>query len=176
MFLWRYKSTSGFSLVEVMIAIVILGIGIFGTMKYQYEATKQTLIAQAHTTSTRVAQLILENWKATGGSPNYRPEILNNSLDSISFSYVRDEVATKKHPKKDEKDERVIRLIFRTTVDELPLLIYLERSTGIPDIIKISAIVQWSPDFYSIPLESDEYLPYVELTTLARGDEAVFRP
>lgn len=70
------KYTTAFTLVEVMSAMVILTIGILGALSYEYYATRNTQISQAEITATNTAQLLLEDWKSTGGSEEYDPSIL----------------------------------------------------------------------------------------------------
>jgi len=76
----------GFSLVEVIAAAAILAIAALGTLGYQYHATKQARVAHAQITATRIGQLLLEDWKSTGGSDQYDPTSLGQGFESISLS------------------------------------------------------------------------------------------
>jgi hypothetical protein len=47
-----------------------------GGLSYQYHAARHARIARAQITATRTAQLLLEDWKSTGGSSEYDPAAL----------------------------------------------------------------------------------------------------
>lgn len=70
----------GSNLIEVMVAVMILAIAAVGALGYQYHAAIQTEIAGAETASTHIAQMLLEDWKGTGGSSSYNPIILDSSF------------------------------------------------------------------------------------------------
>jgi len=70
------KSKHGFTLVESLITTVALVIITLGALSYQYHAARHSRIAKAQITAARTAQLLLEDWKSTGGSLNYDPSIL----------------------------------------------------------------------------------------------------
>ncbi|MFA5239752.1 MAG: hypothetical protein WC476_08625 [Phycisphaerae bacterium] len=67
----RPKFGSAVTLIEVLISIVILGIAAIGALNYQYYAAGHARIARAQRLATRTAQLVLEDWKSTGGSADY---------------------------------------------------------------------------------------------------------
>ena len=59
-----------------MVSVAITIVLSLGTLCYQYQGVRHSRIAQAQVTATRVAQLLLEDWKSTGGDPDYDPESL----------------------------------------------------------------------------------------------------
>ena len=61
------------TLLEVAVAIAVLAIASIGAINYQYHATRQGLVARSEITATRVAQLLLEDWKSRGGDETYDP-------------------------------------------------------------------------------------------------------
>ena len=67
----------GVTLIESMAAMVLLSVIVTGAMGYQYYAALHTKIARAQMVATRTAQLLLEDWKSTGGSNEYDPHKLN---------------------------------------------------------------------------------------------------
>ncbi|MHC4337339.1 MAG: type IV pilus modification PilV family protein [Planctomycetota bacterium] len=67
----RRKFGAAVSLIEVMVAMAILAITALGGLNSQYYAAVQAQIAHAQTNTTRIAQLLLEDWKSTGGSEDY---------------------------------------------------------------------------------------------------------
>ena len=78
----RRKFAAAVTLVEVMVAMAVLAIAAIGALGYQYYAAGQARIAQAQTTATRAAQLLLEDWKSTGGSSDYDPTSLGLGFSS----------------------------------------------------------------------------------------------
>ena len=61
---------------EVMVSVVVVTIVALGGLSYQYHAARHARIARAQITATRTAQLLLEDWKSTGGSSDYNPAAL----------------------------------------------------------------------------------------------------
>jgi|SRR3972149_5378567 len=72
----RVKFKCGFTLVETLITASIVAIITLGGLSYQYHAARHGRIAEAQITETRTAQLLLEDWKSTGGSHDYDPSSL----------------------------------------------------------------------------------------------------
>jgi len=72
----RGKFAAAVTLVEVVVAMAVLAIAALGALGHQYYAAVQARIARAQTTSTRIAQMLLEDWKSTGGSEDYDPTAL----------------------------------------------------------------------------------------------------
>ena len=70
------KFAAAVTLVEVMVAMSVLSIATLGALSYQYLAAKHARLARAQITGTRTAQLLLEDWKSTGGSGEYDPATL----------------------------------------------------------------------------------------------------
>ena len=64
-------------MVEVMVAASITIIIALGTLCYQYYGVKHSRASQAQVTATRIGQLLLEDWKSTGGDPDYDPLALD---------------------------------------------------------------------------------------------------
>jgi len=67
----RPKFDSAVTLIEVLVSIIILAIAAVGALNYQYYAVEQAQIARAQCLATRTAQLVLEDWKSTGGAAGY---------------------------------------------------------------------------------------------------------
>ncbi len=63
----------GVSLIEVMVAVVVLAVAVLGVLNYQYHATRRTILAKDELTATRTARLLLEDWKSNGGEEHYDP-------------------------------------------------------------------------------------------------------
>jgi hypothetical protein len=72
----RARFAGAASLAEVMVSVVVVTIVALGGLSYQYHAARHARIARAQITATRTAQLLLEDWKSTGGSSEYDPAAL----------------------------------------------------------------------------------------------------
>jgi prepilin-type N-terminal cleavage/methylation domain-containing protein len=79
----RSFSEDGFTLIEVMVAVSITIVMALGTLCYQYYGVKHSRASQAQITATRIGQLILEDWKSTGGDPDYDPLSLGLGFASL---------------------------------------------------------------------------------------------
>lgn len=84
----RDGCAAGVTLVEVMLAAVILGIAAVGALSYEYHAAGHTKIANAQIYGTRTARLLLEDWMSTGGSSAYDPTALGLGFSSEDGSYA----------------------------------------------------------------------------------------
>lgn len=126
------RTPCGVTLVEVMVSMVILAIVALGALGYQYHAAREGRIAKAQITATRTAQLLLEDWKSTGGSTNYNPTTLG-----LGFLTPPDAA--------DEAD-------YFITVDYLPMYIVLSyNDVGTDDsagiiLREVSVTVSWRRD------------------------------
>lgn len=69
------KQPKGLSLVETMVAIVVLSIAVIGASGYRYYAALDTRKADMRMTSARVALLLCESWRGTKGDETYDPTV-----------------------------------------------------------------------------------------------------
>ena len=78
----------GFTVVEVMAAMAIVIIVALGTLSFQYYSVKDSRSSEAQVTAARLGQLILEDWKSTGGDSDYDANALGLGFTTItSTSY-----------------------------------------------------------------------------------------
>ncbi len=63
----------GFSLVEALVATVVVAVAALCALSFEYLAIGQIHYANAQIHATRMAKLLLEDWKSTGGSDTYDP-------------------------------------------------------------------------------------------------------
>ena len=89
----RKKSQrDGFTLVEMMISAAIIIIVALGTLSFQYQNVKNSRISEAQVTATRLGQMLLEDWKSTGGDPTYDATSLGlgfaNTTPPIALNYI----------------------------------------------------------------------------------------
>ena len=78
----KHKFLPAVTLVEVMAATVILITSSIGALSYQYYSARDAQKARSQIIATRVAQLLLEDWKSTGGSSEYNPKTLGLGFSS----------------------------------------------------------------------------------------------
>ena len=106
------KSASAFTLIETMVAIAVLTIAAVGALSFQYHAAVQLRIAHAQTTATRTAQLLLEDWKSTGGSEDYDPTTLGMGFSTFLTA-------------PDGQGLPLPEGVYGITIDNVPMLIVL---------------------------------------------------
>ena len=73
---------TGFTLIEQVVAAAILTVAALGTFRYQYYTAALGRIASGETAAARTAQLLLEDWKSTGGATTYHPSSLGLGFSS----------------------------------------------------------------------------------------------
>ena len=155
------EGTGGLTLLEVLISMVILSVAALGMMRYHCDSTRQTRLAEVEIIATRTGQLLLEDWKANGGSVDYDPQRLNMDITQISGEGGFD-------------TEGNLLMVYQTVADGVPLRIELLRPQGfagtIP-LIHLTVSVQWRRDFGDGDIRVAD--PSVVLATYARGYEAV---
>ena len=84
------KARSGMTLIEVMIAAVVVIVGVLGAMMYRYHSAVDARKADIQMGAGRVALLIMEGWKGASGAEDFDPsndiglEVLNSADISIS--------------------------------------------------------------------------------------------
>jgi len=171
----RPKLASALILIEVMIAMAVLAIAALGVLSHQYHAAVHARIARAQIAGMRTAQLLLEDWKSSGGSEEYDVTTLGLGFSSslpipLQWSQGQDqELGSPLH----DSAHSVI-------VDGLPILIVLRWQDVAHDTItevklrQLSVIVRLGEiDGYGDLVFSEGYLeniPPIILTTYARVD------
>lgn len=70
------RRAQGFTLIEQVVAAVILAVATLGALQYQCFAAGQGRIARVQSAAARAAHLLIEDWKSTAGSPEYDPSTL----------------------------------------------------------------------------------------------------
>jgi hypothetical protein len=151
----RINNRRAMTLLEVMMAVSFVIIAALGTMCYEYLTIDHVKIARAELTATRIGQLLIEDWKSTGGDLDYNPEDLNMGFD------LPDGLMTN----------------CVTVVDGLPLHISMTESPvegGVDTfsgtkLSELSVVVSWKKNFGSGAVEDDD--PRVDLVTYVRQDQ-----
>ena len=155
MFFRYLRKRCGMTLVEVMIAVAVIIVAALGTMCYEYLCIDHVRIARAELIATRIGQLLIEDWKSTGGAADYNPEDLHMGFD------LPDNLMTN----------------CVTVVDGLPLHISMTNSPvpgGVDDfagikLSELSVVVSWKKNFGNGAIEDDD--PKVALVTYVRQDQ-----
>jgi len=69
----RLKSKKAFTIIEMMIAIVILAVAVIGASGYRYYAMLDARRGATKVTAARIALLLCENWRGIKGDTAYDP-------------------------------------------------------------------------------------------------------
>lgn len=88
------RHARGMTLIEIMIATVVVLVVATGIMAYRYYSTLDAKKAEVTATAARVSLLLLEGWKGTGGAIDYDPELAFASEFPISASVFGPEIPT----------------------------------------------------------------------------------
>lgn len=145
----------GMTLVEVVIAGVILFVAAVGALSYQYHARKQAKIAWAEMTATRTAQMVIGDWKSTGGKPLNGSSGYNPHDFDADFVYQSDG-------------------IWKVNVDKLTMYVLLSMDDAEYDeaagvyLRELKVIARWRTDFADGDVNNTS--PSIVLNTYIRAD------
>ncbi len=141
----RARFAPAVTLIEVMVATLVLAVAVVGALSYQYHAAGHSKAARAQMCGTRTAQLLLEDWMSTGGSKVYDPTALELGFASGTGAY-------------------------EVTVDDVPMLVKLgwrdvdNDSDANMTLRELTVAVEFGTS------ESPEQIRPVVLTTYIRTD------
>lgn len=72
----------GLSLIEIVISMVIIGLGVLGTISLRYQSSLDATRAEVGINASRTALMLTETWHGTGGSTTFDPlTLLGSDLD-----------------------------------------------------------------------------------------------
>jgi prepilin-type N-terminal cleavage/methylation domain-containing protein len=149
----RKKSQrDGFTIVEVMAAMAIVIIVAMGTLSFQYNNVRQSRISEAQTAAARIGQLLLEDWKSTGGDSDYNPSTLG-----LGFTLVT-------------TGNYTITLDYQTFYIQLqlpPPVISTDTVAGVT-LQQLSITIRWRTDFGTGTVSSSD--PTLTFNTYVRRD------
>lgn len=137
-----------------MASVAIITIVAVGTMGYQYHNIKFSRASQAQITGTRIGQLLLEDWKSTGGDPTYDPTSLGLGFATTPFGGFGNCVIT---------------------LDNQTFYIRLQQNDVAQDTVagvtlcQIQVIVRWRMDYTPGAISAGD--PQITLTTYVRRDQ-----
>jgi len=164
----------GFTLIEIMISMAVIAVAALGTLGYQYHAVKQSRIANAQIAATKIAQLVLEDWKSTGAGADYDPTALQ--LDFTTSNTAADDFGFG-----DDLGAAAQDAVYDIAVDGFPMQLILKYRDVATDSVaqitlrQITVIVKFTDDAGADNLASTSlqfYNPGIVLTTYARLDGA----
>ena len=161
----RPKFAAAVTLVEVMVAMAILTIAALGALSYQYHAAGHARIARAQSAATHVAQLLLEDWKSTGGSEKYDPSIL-----ALGFSSPLPIPAKWPNVKAMVLAKPLNSAVYAISVDDLPMLVMLSWEDVAYDTTAGLKLRQLGVTVKFGVVSQLENIPPVALTTYVRDD------
>jgi prepilin-type N-terminal cleavage/methylation domain-containing protein len=143
----------GVTLIELVIAILIISIVSVGAINYQYFGTRMAHRADAEITATRTARLILDNWKKTGGDENF-------NLVDLDMGFTQPSQKT----------------YYLITVNQLPLTVTIawqdveiDTNAGV-GLRQLQVTIQWRQDYKIGDVNSTD--PSYITTTYVRRDES----
>jgi prepilin-type N-terminal cleavage/methylation domain-containing protein len=149
----KQSSRNGFTLVELIVASLVLGVVSVAAVGFQYQARRMALRANAEMTAARTARMVLDNWKKTGGDANFDPV-------SLKMGFA-------KGAKSGD---------YNVTVDGLQMLVSLSHNDIEQDALamvtlrQIECMVQWRSDFRPAAVRNGD--PRYIISTYVRKDEA----
>ena len=168
----RRGAARGSTLVETMITATVVAIAALGGLSYQYLSAKHTKIALSQMTATRTARLLLEDWKSTGGSVEYKPS--NLGLGFIDASVIANALAIPA-----ELNTTLSDGAYSTETDSLPMVVALRHEDVSFDesadvkLRQLTVVVVFGEVVGGILTNSEGWLetvPPITLTTFVRTD------
>jgi prepilin-type N-terminal cleavage/methylation domain-containing protein len=150
----RQSIKRGFTLLELIIASLILSVVSIGAIGYQYHARRMALRANAEITAARTGRMILDNWKKNGGDENF-------DLEDLEMGFVK---------------QAKIADRYTVSVDGLQMQVTLnwqdieEDDMAMVTLRQIEARIQWRSDYMQNTVRDTD--PSYVISTYVRKDEA----
>jgi len=149
----RVRPSGGMTLIELMVALLLLSVASVAALYYQYHAVKQAKRAEAEVTVTRTARLLIENWKNRGGDEFFEPTQLETGFTKI--------------PSTDQ---------YKATINDFPMTARLQWQDLEYDAVagvtlrRIQVSIRWRSDFREGTIRTED--PEFIMTTYVRRDQA----
>ena len=93
-FIDRFRNNHGVTIVEIMVAIVVILVAVIGASGFRYYSALDARKADVKITAGRVGSLLLEGWIGTGGQITYDPVVEYGTDMNISVSATGPAVPT----------------------------------------------------------------------------------
>jgi len=168
------RTKPGFTLIEILVSMAVIAVAAVGTLGYQYHAVKQSRIANAQIAATKIAQLVLEDWKSAGAGADYDPT-------TLQLDFTTSGTAVNDFGFGDNLGATAQDAVYDINVDGFPMQIILKYRDVATDSIaqitlrQITVIVKFTGNAGPNNLTSTSlqfYNPGIVLTTYARLDGA----
>ncbi len=69
----RQRRRAAFTMIELTVASVIVGMLAVGSLAYQYHASRDVRRAEAQAVASRLAKTVLDQWRGLGGVSDFNP-------------------------------------------------------------------------------------------------------
>lgn len=143
----------GFTLIELVIALLVLAVAATGTMAYAVYAQRLASRSQSELTAARLGRLILDNWKKNGGDPTF-------DLTTLQMGFTKQPNSS----------------VYKITINQLPMTVeltstLLENDTqAMVSLRQIEAKIRWRSDRKDDVLRPSD--PTYTIATYVRKDES----
>jgi len=153
------KKSSGFTLVEIAISILIVMVLAAGAMGYQYHSARDVRLSEVQASAARVSMLLLEGWKGAEGTADFDPVSAFNSEITISASATGPSVPN-------DRDGMSLTLLGRYEITIEGVYFYVTLSWKDVSSLEpkvLNATTSWRRDYGQGTLEGNE--PAVQYST-----------
>ena len=153
------KHTSGFTLIEIAISILIVMVLVAGAMGYQYHCARDVRVSEIQATAARISMLLLEGWKGDEGAADFDPVAAFDSEITLSTSATGPAVPT-------GRDAMSLTLLGHYEIQMDPVYYYVTLSWSAATSLEpkvLNVTTGWRRDYEQGVLEGNE--PCVQYST-----------
>ncbi len=147
----RVSGFRGFTLLEVVVALVVLTIGVLGVTLYQFYAVQHRNEARIEIGATRTIHSLIEEWKSRGGAAEFDPSLLGLGINLKNAN------------------------VYTTTVEGVPMEMTLTSRDVATDeetgaiLRQLDIQMRWRQDHADGALETND--PSIQFSTYVRPDQ-----
>jgi prepilin-type N-terminal cleavage/methylation domain-containing protein len=141
-----HRLRAGVSLLEVLVAMVVLSVGMLGASGFRYYTAIQSKRAQASFNAIRAAQALLDTWCGLYGDEGYLPENHLSPLLTVSPS-VSGPVAPTGY---------TILGTYEVLVDDVTYYATLSYNDFESGYRTLNIVIAWRDDYQAGSLEADD--------------------
>jgi hypothetical protein len=133
----QYNKQSGFSLVEIVTAMVVLMIGILGASSFRYHAAISERLTRAKVSATRIGMTVLETWHGMDGDETFDPAAVLPAELGAETVFTGPAAPAGFTPIS----------ICHLTLDETHYYVTLSYKDGVNDLRTMSVVVGWRDEY-----------------------------
>ncbi len=137
MIIKRPKSAAGFTLIEIMLATVILIIAILGASSFRYHAALGARKADLQATAARTALLLCESWRGVGDPNTFDPTQLTTGDPNSALTIEPTDIGPA------WPTDFTLLGIYRITIGEVNCYAALSWKDIYPQLRALNVIVAW---------------------------------